>query len=147
VVTRADAYVSLYDMVWPYDTVPLNDRFKHLDDSTYVDLADGSEIKLPGKHVAGALSRFILVDTGRELVRFDLEKRVATPLGTHGVVDPESIGDQVAIDGELYDLRIAKRVTKATDDIAFISSTGRVLRFAKPQKPGYAPFGPLRWDP
>jgi hypothetical protein len=147
VVTRADAYVSLYDMVSPLDRVPLNDRFKHLDDTTYVDLADGSEIKLPGKHVAGALSRFILIDTGRELARFDLEKRVATPLGTHGAIDPNSLGDQVAIDGELYDLRFAKRVARATDDIALISDTGRVLRFVKAPTDRYAPLGPLRWDP
>ncbi|HEX4451743.1 MAG TPA: hypothetical protein VH143_12780 [Kofleriaceae bacterium] len=147
VVTRADAYVSLYDMVSPYDTLPLNDRFKHLDDTTYVDLADGSEIKLPGTHVAGALSRFILIDTGRELAAFDLEQRVAKPLGTHGAIDPNSLGEQVTIDGEVYDLRTAKRIAKATDDIAFISDTGRVLHFAKPSERGYAPFGPLRWDP
>jgi hypothetical protein len=147
VVTRAVAYMSPYDMVSPLDVAPLNDRFKRLDDTTYVDLADGSEIKLPGKHVAGALSRFILVDTGRELVRFDLEQRSSTPLGTHGAIDPESIGDQVAIDGELYDLRLAKRVTRSTGDIAFIAKTGHVLRYANAPKPGYAPFGPLRWDP
>ncbi|HEY1547678.1 MAG TPA: hypothetical protein VGG28_07660 [Kofleriaceae bacterium] len=147
VVTRATAYVSTYDMVSPYDTTPLNERFNHLDDTTYVDLADGSEIHLPGKHVAGALTRFVLIDTGNELERYDLATRVATPLRTHGVIDPESIGDDIAIDGELYDLRLARRITKSTADIAFITNTGRVLRFAKEPKPGYAPFGPLRWDP
>ena len=128
------------------DTLSRHERFEYIDDRTFVDFADGSEIALPGKHVAGWRERFVLVDTPSGLATFDLERRLATQLGVHGTVSSDSFGDQVEIDGATYDLRFAKKLA-APDTIAFVDAIGRVLRFSAPAKSGYAPSGPLRWDP
>ncbi len=132
---------------WGNDSLSPHQRFDRIDDATFVDLADGSEIALPGKHVAGWMQRFVLVDTPTGLATFDLERRIATQLGVTGTVSPDSLGEQVEIGGAIYDLRFAKKLAPPGDTIAFVASTGRVLRYPAPAKDGYAPSGPLRWDP
>ncbi len=140
--TRAQKYATGGDYVYPY-----MDRFERIDDTTYVDLADGSEITLPGKHVTGYISRYILIENAAGYAAYDLERHVATPLHSHGTADTEVDRDIVTIGGVLWDLRTGKQVTDKIDRIAFISTSDHVLRFARENGRGEAPSGPLRWDP
>jgi hypothetical protein len=52
----------------------------------YVDLADGTEIALPGDYATGWESLYIAIDIGGDKAAFDLERHLATPLGTRGEV-------------------------------------------------------------
>lgn len=131
----------------PPDTLFPHHRFDRIDDHTLVDLADGHEIALPGKLVGGWFERFVLVDAPAGFIAFDLEKRIPTPLGVHGHADDQALGEQIEIDGAMWDLRLARKLAGSPDTIAFVDPNGRVLRYAARSKSGFAPLGPLRWDP
>lgn len=139
--TRVNQYRLAADMFFPYH------RFELIDDHTLVDLADGHELVLPGKLVGSWLQRFVLVDAPAGFIAYDLEQRIATPLGMHGHADDQALGEQIKIDGALWDLRLARKLAPPSDTIGFVDPKGRVLRYAARSQPGFAPMGPLRWDP
>jgi hypothetical protein len=139
--TRATGYRLGGDALFAYH------RFERIDDHTLVDLVDGKEIALPGKLVGGWFQQFVLVDAPAGFIAYDLVKRIATPLGVHGHANDQALGEQIAIDGVVWDLRLARKLAPPADTIAFVDPKGRVLRYAAKSAPGFAPMGPLRWDP
>lgn len=139
--TRVTQYRIGEDALFPYH------RFERIDDRKLVDLADGHEIALPGKLVGGWFQRFVLVDAPSEFIAYDLEQRTAKPLGVHGHADDQALGEHITIDGSLWDLRLARKLAPPADTIAHVDPKGRVLRYAATSQPGFAPMGPLRWDP
>jgi hypothetical protein len=135
------------DYRWGRDSLAHQRRFELIDDTTLVDFNDGREIALPGKRAAGWFEPVILVEGPAGFLAYDLARRVATPLGVHGKADDNDLGEQVTIDGAVWDLRFARKLAPPYDTIALVDASGRVLRFASTGKPGFAPMGPLHWGP
>jgi hypothetical protein len=133
-----------------FDAVYAHDRFARLDDTTYVDLTDGSELSLPGPQ-AHVLDGLALVNIHGEWAAFSLVKRTVTMLHERGQVGDVlryGVSPIVPVGDSAYDLRTGKPIGPADDTIAFVDDHGRVLRSpASGAAPGYASPGPLRWDP